>query len=332
MLLSDYKPKTTHRLCIFGRAKVGKTALAAQLARIGKLWWFDLEDGIKTALQPSLLPVEFHKNIEVFRIPSMQAIPMGIETLLKVIKGTECIICWTHGKVGCIVCAKDPKAITTRICINEFTRNDWLVLDSSTQLTSDANAAVLKFIFASATDPSDFILSKETGGKDFKYPMAVSFMLDRIFSTMQAGNFNCIVISHEVMTERTKDTGRVVGKGENQPTDDVEMIFPAAGSRNFSRNYGKYFDALIHLDIINKKHRAFSSTTYRQDVQTGSRLPINIEDVKDEKGNVLLPNDAIVKLFGELLDGQGNTRSAVSKDEHNRHQESTTNTAPTTSK
>lgn len=305
MLLTEYEEKKTHKLCVFGRAKVGKTALVAQLARIGKLWWFDLEDGIKTTLNPAILPREYWKNIEVFRIPSMQSIPMGIETLLKVIKGDECKICWAHGKVACQACAKNPAAIVNRICLQEFTQNDWLIIDSVTQLSADANAAVLKFIFASADSPEKFLLDKDSGGKDFKYPMAVSFMLDRIFSTVQAGNFNCAVISHEVMTERTKDTGHVPGKGENQPSDNVEMTFPAAGSRNFSRNFGKYFDMLIHVDIVNRKHRAFSSTTYHPTIQTGSRLPFNIEDMKDDKGNILAPGDALVKMFERKADAKG---------------------------
>jgi len=302
MNLEHYEQKKTHKICVFGRAKVGKTILVSQLAKIGKLWWFDLEDGIKSAMNPALLPKEYWKNIEIFRIPSMQAIPMGIETLLKVIKGNECKICWNHGKVDCVVCSKDPNVVVTPICLQKFTQNDWLVIDSITQLTSDANAAVLKFIFASADTPEKFVLDKDTGGKDFKYPMAVSFMLDRIFSTIQAGNFNCAVISHEVMTERTKDTGHAPGKGENQPSDNVEMIFPAAGSRNFSRNFGRYFDMLIHVDIVNRRHRAFSSTTYDSRVQTGSRLEKNIEEVLDAKGQPLPPNEAIVKLFERKQD------------------------------
>lgn len=302
MNLDEYEQKATFKGCVFGRAKIGKTALVGQLARIpgARLWWFDLEDGIKTLLKPDVLAPEFRKNITVFRIPSMQSIPMGIETLLKVIKGGECKVCYTHGKVGCVPCSTNPQAIIQRICLQEFTADDWLVIDSVTQLSSDANAAVLKFIFANADTPEKFVLDKDTGGKDFKYPMAVSFMLDRIFSTIQAGNFNCMVISHEVMTERTKDTGHAAGKGENQPSDNVEVIFPAAGSRNFSRNFGKYFDILINLDIVNKKHRAFSSTTYDSRVQTGSRIG-NIEDVVDSAGKPLAPFDAMVKLFAKRI-------------------------------
>lgn len=304
--LAEYQQKATYRLCLFGRAKVGKSALAAQLARKYRLWWFDLEDGIKTALNPAILPVEFWKNINVFPIQSTQKNPLGIETLLKVIKGTPCMICWDHGKVECAICRKDKK-LENKICLNEFTIDDWLVIDSTTQLSTDASFATNPVIRA-ANDAEQFVLDKDTGGKDFKYPMAVSFVLDRIFGTLQNSRANTIVISHEVMTERTKDTGRVVKAGENQPGDSVEMLFPAAGSRNFSRNFGRYFDMLIHVDVVNRQHRAFSSTTYSGNVQTGSRLPVNIEDVKGADGKPLPPTEAIVKMI-EIAKGTGSGQS-----------------------
>lgn len=293
--LDEYHQKATYRLCLFGRAKVGKTAIAAQIAKIGKLWWFDLEDGIKTALNPLILPKEFWKNINMFPIQSTQKSPLGIETLLKVVRGTECKICWDHGKVDCQLCRK-ANGVENRICLNEFTTNDWLVIDSTTQLSTDASFATNPVIRA-ANDANEFVLDKDTGGKDFKYPMAVSFVLDRIFGTLQNSRVNTIVISHEVMTERTKDTGKTVKAGENQPGDNVEMLFPAAGSRNFSRNFGRYFDMLIHVDVVNRQHRAFSATTYSGNVQTGSRLPINIEEVKGADGKVLPPTEAIVKMI-----------------------------------
>jgi hypothetical protein len=196
------------------------------------------------------------------------------------------------------VCAKDPTAVINRFCWNELGSNDWLILDSMTQISSDANAAVIHFILKDASTPDDFVLDKSTGGKDFKYPMAISMMLDRICSALQNAPFNAAVISHEVMTEQVKDTGVVVKVGENAPGNDKEVIFPAAGSRNFSRQFGRYFDMLIHLDIVNKRHRAFSSSTYNQGVQTGSRLGFNIEEIATADGKGMLePFDAIVEML-----------------------------------
>lgn len=293
--LAEFAPKATYRFCIFGRAKVGKTVLAAQIARIGRLWWFDLEDGIKSAMNPSLLPQEFWKNINLFPIQSHQKSPLGIETLLKIVDGKAHEICWEHGKIGCQLCQKASKPFN-RICLNEFTTDDWLVIDSTTQLSTDASFATNPVI-RGANEAAEFVLDKDTGGKDFKYPMAVAFVLDRVFGTLQNSRINTIVISHEVMTERTKDTGRVVKAGENQPGDNVEMLFPAAGSRNFSRNFGRYFDMLIYCDVVNRTHRAYSSTVYSGNVQTGSRLPVNIEEVLGPDKKPLAPNLAIVEMI-----------------------------------
>lgn len=292
--LADYAPKATYRICLFGPPKAGKTAMALQLARIFKLWWFDLEDGIKTALRPGMLPQEFWKNINLFPIHSTQQAPMAAETLLKVIKGDERLICWHHGKVNCAAC-KSPSDTINRICLNEFTVDDMLVIDSTTKLSVDVNFATNPVIRRAET-PEDLVLDKDTGGKDFKYPMANAFLLDRIFGTLESKRVNVCVISHELMTEAIKDTGKVVKAGENQPTMGGEKLFPSCGSRNFSRSFGKYFDMLVHVEVMNLKHRAFSASTHSGNVLTGSRLA-NLEDMKGPKGEELPPTEAIVKLF-----------------------------------
>lgn len=276
MLLSEYQAKETHRVLVYGRAKVGKDAFVGQLARTGaKLWWFDLEDGIKTLLNPVLLPVEFHKNIEVFRIPDSQLVPMGIETILKVMKGPECKICWQHGKVLCPPCTKDNKPVSS-ICLNNFTLNDWLVINSVTQLSLSAMYAVIK---------SEMLKDNWEYKPTFHDYRAQGFMLDRIFGLMQAGNFNCVAVSHEIMIEQVQDT--TGGGGKDAPGNNVEVIVPAAGTRNFSRQFGRYFDNIVYLDIINKRHRAFSSTVYDGRIMAGSRTGIEIEKLEDGAQNIL---------------------------------------------
>lgn len=292
--LDEYAPKATYRFCLYGPPKAGKTALAVQLAQLFKLHWFDLEDGIKTALKPGILEQKHWKNINLFPIHSTQQAPMAVETLMKVVKGAECLICWTHGKVSCPVCSKAAGATINRICLNEFTVDDMLVIDSTTKLSVDANFATNPVLRA-ADSPEALVLDKDTGGKDFKYPMAVSFILDRIFGTLESKRINLCVISHEVMTETLKDTGHAAGKGENQPTMGGEKIFPSCGSRNFSRAFGKYFDTLIHCELVNMKHKAFSLSTHDSTSLTGSRLP-DIESMVDKDGKVLPPFEGIVKL------------------------------------
>ena len=276
-LLKDYEAKKTHKILVYGRAKVGKDAFVGQLARLPgvKLWWFDLEDGIKTLLNPEILPRQFHPQIQVFRIPDHQVIPMAIETLLKVFKGKECKICWTHGKVNCVPCMRDKPTEVERICLDEFTQNDWLVINSVTQLSQSAMNAVIKAHLQA--DEWDY---KPT----FHDYRAQGFMLDRIFGLMQASNFNCIAVSHEIMIEQIQDTQG--GGGKDASGNNVDVIVPAAGTRNFSRQFGRYFDNIVYLDIVNRKHRAFSSTTYQGNIMTGSRTGIEIEKFGDA-GNIL---------------------------------------------
>lgn len=298
--LDQYAGFAAYKLCFFGRAKVGKTALVAALAKIWKLHWFDLENGVTTLLNPKFVDPSLRQNINLFPIRGKQTAPMGIETLLKVVKGGPQKICWNHGKVNCPACLKIPEAIHNTIDINTLTNKDCLVIDSTTQLSMEANAASIAFALKDAEKPEDFVFDKDTGAKNFKFPMAVNMMLDKIFSTLQTAPFNVAVISHEVMTERTKDTAHVVGAGQNQPSDNIEVIFPAAGSRNYSRNFGRFFDALIHVDIVNKQHRAFSSSTYSSSVQTGCRLSANLEDMVGADKKPLPPAEALVKLFGDV--------------------------------
>jgi len=277
MLLSEYEDKETHKVLVYGRAKVGKDAFVGQLARAGyTIWWFDLEDGVKTLLNPEILPVEFHKNIHVIKVPDNQLVPMAVETLLKVIKGKECKICWQHGKVDCQVCSKVLGAPVERICLNEFTNKDWLVINSVTQLSLSAMYAVIK----SAIIKDDW--EYKPTFHDYR---AQGFMLDRIFSIMQSGNFNCVAVSHEIMIEQIQDTSG--GGGEKAPGNNVETIVPAAGTRNFSRQFGRYFDNIVYLDIVNKKHRAFSSTVYDGRIMTGSRTGIEIEKLAEGTQNIL---------------------------------------------
>lgn len=263
MELTNYTEKETNKVLIYGRAKVGKTALVGRLAERYKLHWLDLEDGVKTLLNPDLLDPKFRSNINVTRIPDTQTIPMAIETVLKIIKGAECRICWKHGKVACVACSKDPALTDTfsTICLDKFTKDDVLVIDSVTQLSLSALNAVIK---------GELLKDNWEYKATFHDYRAQGFMLDRIFGTMQAGNFNCVAISHENLVETEG------GK---------ELITPAAGTRNFSRNFSRYFDSVVYLDVVNKKHRAFSSTVYDGRIITGSRQGIEIE--KDDTASII---------------------------------------------
>jgi hypothetical protein len=48
-------------------------------------------------------------------------------------------------------------------------------------------------------------------------------------------------------------------------------LVPTAGTRNFSRNTAKYFDEVFYCEVKNKKHIVASSSTYANNILSGSR-------------------------------------------------------------
>lgn len=138
MKLTDYKEKLARKVLVYGAPKTGKTDFVGQLAKTKKLWWVDLEDGVKTLLHSPRMTPEMLGNIELLRIPDTQINPIGCRTLLKMIKGNPGTVCETHGAWVCPICGKLPDAEKVAINLSEFTNNDVLVIDSVSQLAASA--------------------------------------------------------------------------------------------------------------------------------------------------------------------------------------------------
>lgn len=258
MNLDDYSTATRTKVLVFGPPKSGKTALVGKLASDFTLYYFDLESGIKTLLNPTLLDPKFRRNINVINIPDHKLYPVAIDTLRTVFRGGLKKICTTHGAVSCPVCAKVPTATATEIDIAKLGATDIVVIDSMSQLARSAmNKATLKEI-------------SKPGGEEYKatftdYAMQGALM-EQILSLIQVIDLNVIVISHEL---------------ESESLEGREKIVPVAGTRNFSLTVAKYFDSVIYCTVVNKAHRAFGSSTYSPTIVTGSRLPIDIDNGKE---------------------------------------------------
>lgn len=256
MKLSDYSQTTKTKAIVFGAPKSGKTALVGKLAERFKLHWFDLENGVKTLLNPAILAPQYRDNINVISIPDHRLYPVAIDTVREVMRGGPKKICQAHGKINCPLCAKSGAAVT-EINILDFGPDDILVIDSLTQLSNSAmNRATLKEI-------------SKPGGEEYRatygdYTMQAA-LLDQVLSFVQVVDVNIVVISHET------DCETVEGK---------ERIVPVAGTRNFSRTVAKYFDTVVHCTMVNKQHRAFASTSYSPTILTGSRQPIAVDELK----------------------------------------------------
>lgn len=265
MNLDDYNKSTCVKALVYGRPKSGKTALVGKLAEKFTLHWLDLENGIKTLLNPEILKPEFRKNVKVINIPDHRLYPVAIDTVRAIFKGGLKKVCYDHGKVTCPICAKNPEARYSEIDIGKFTKNDILVIDSLSQLGNSAmNRVILKEL-------------QKPDGEDYKATyqdyMSQGALLDQVLSLIQVLDMNIVVISHEVDTEKD---------------EKKEALVPLGGTRNFSKTTAKYFDAVVYCTILNKSHRAHSNTTYSPTVLTGSRLAVGVDSAQGD-GLSLLP-------------------------------------------
>lgn len=259
MKLTDYEQSAARKIIVYGPPKTGKTDLVGQLAEKKKLWWFDLEDGVKTLLASPRMKREWFNNIELFKIPDTQINPIACRTFLKMFKAGTHEICQMHGAVACPLCKKDSLP-TTSINLGSFTNEDILVIDSATQLAQSAmNDIQKKIIMADEFD------KKPTWDDYFNQGR----IMDRIFSIVQQANFNVVVISHETMTEME---------------DGSKKIVPVGGTREFSSKFAKYFDDVIYCEIVNKRHNYSCSSTYKNNVISGSRTN---RELNKEKPNLL---------------------------------------------
>jgi hypothetical protein len=162
--------------------------------------------------------------------------------MLKVIKGGKVDICEEHGKVSCAICKRDSKPFTT-VELNALGGDTVVVIDSLTQLTNSAIAHITK------NKPDDYKMEFDDWGNLGK-------LMDMFLSYVQQAPFSVICISHETEVEMV---------------DGKSKIVPTAGTRNFSRNTAKYFDEVFYCEVRNKRHVVGSSTTYANNILTGSR-------------------------------------------------------------
>lgn len=258
MKLQDYAPSIARKILVYGAPKTGKTEFVAGLAEQKRLWWFDLEDGIKSVMSSPRINKEWLNNIEYYRIQDTQIAPIAIDTMLRIIKGGEHSICQAHGKIGCLAC-KAAKAPASTFNIGTFTNNDVLVIDSVSQLS----ASVMNYIRRAhiAADNWD-------GKPDWDDYAKQGAILDRIFSILQQAPFNIVVISHENLVEME---------------DGKKKLVPIAGTSQFSKTFAKYFDDVVYAEVVNKKHKFASSTVYSGSIVLGSRSGKELEKMESPK-------------------------------------------------
>lgn len=242
--------KLRQRVCVYGPPKAGKTELISKLAEQYTLWWIDGEQGYTPLFK---LPEEWQERIKLFCCHDREGKATLINTMLKVVTGAKGTICLEHGAWNCAVCASNSQATRDEICLNTFGDKDILVLDSISALAESALAHV-----RGSLDPSV--------KNEWDHWGAQGALVSQVLRTLQNKGIHICMATHEAEVELEDGTIKLV---------------PVSGTRNASRNTGKYFDHVLYMRVANMKHAAGSATTYLNKVLTGSRLDVSIEGMKD---------------------------------------------------
>ena len=275
LLKASNLKKPNHSILLYGPPKTGKTRLvgtAAKIKELDRIYWIDLENGSETLLHMGLTEEEMHK-IELIRIPDTRETPRGCETVLKMFSSKEDIrICSLHGKVNCVECKtkteddKDESIFNLRKC----THKDLVVIDSGSQL-GDSSLAM-----ACIGKSGDFKPGWDEYGLSNKW-------LGDILSVIQQATFtNFVVITHEMIVE--EDINGV----------KKDKIIPLMGTRAFCSKVAKYFGTVVYTELKLGKHAAGSSSTYKANHITGSRVNVKIENSKELSMRAILIEGGIL--------------------------------------
>jgi hypothetical protein len=268
--LNSVKPN--HSILLYGPPKTGKTQLvgtSAKIPELKRIFWIDLENGAETLLHMGLTPEELDK-ITLIRIPDTREVPRGIETVLKMFSAKQPInICDFHGKVDCK--EAECKDSFTSFCLKDCTHHDLVVIDSGSQLGDSALA------MACAGKPVEF-----KPGWD-EYGLTVKWLGD-IMGVIQAAHYtNFVMITHETIIEEEVNGVK------------RDKILPLVGTKAFCTKVAKYFGSVIYTEIKMGKHAAGSSSTYKPNHITGSRVNAKIEASKELSMRAILIEGGILK-------------------------------------
>lgn len=261
-------PKRTHSMLVYGMPKVGKTELAATIAKldaVDNVYWFDLENGADTILdmyRRGRLTLEQLDKITLIKVPDTRENPTGMETLLRAIATRNPVkICEEHGKVACPQCTKDGSPVID-FCHSKLTDRDVIVIDSLSQAgVSALNMAMIG-------------KAQEAKAEWDHYGMQGRFLSD-LLTVIQAAQYtNFICITHVQVLE--DDAGK-------------DVYSPMCGTKTFSAGVAKYFGSIIYAEMKMKKHKAGSSTSYNAMTQAGSRIGIVLEKEDELDLSIALP-------------------------------------------
>lgn len=257
--LDEVKDKVAKKVLVYGASGVGKTRAAGMLAEKFNLVWLDGENGWETLKQ---LDPEWQRRVELIRIPDTRDLPMFSETVAKIVTGAKCLVDDETGKVNHPLREKQNRPFT-EVFMNEAPEDTILVIDSLTQLVASVTFAITR------GRPDDYKMDWDDWGN-------LGTVMTKILTYIQAAKFHVVVISHEQMVEQI---------------DKTDKIVPVGGTRNFSRNTGKFFSDVVYMEVKNRKHTAATSTTYSNKISTKSRTDVALEKAEEVNLLTLFPTN-----------------------------------------
>lgn len=251
MKLTQVKASHVTRVAVMGLSGTGKSTLTANLAKQFHLYWFTLDNDKDILIK---LPKEQQDNIELFDIPDSASFPVAADTLMKMFRNKQGKICNNHGVWSCILCAKDPEATFTEINLNALDpKKDIVVIDTGSQLSHSILAKATK------DKPVDYKPERDDWG-------ALRKWTEFFYSEFQAARFNLVVIFHAV---------------EAELEDGKSKLVPSFGSKDMSSKIAGAFSHVVYTEIVNKKHKAFCSSTASSTVLTKSRTDFDISKAEE---------------------------------------------------
>lgn len=279
------RPPEAKTVLIYGKAKTGKSTIAATIAKcknINNVHWFDTENGYEgliAMVKAGMLSEADAKKIKIYRIRDSVEQPLAFETLGKLVGIKKPLsICEDHGRVDCPECVKTKAAFQT-FDMTKCGVNDCIVVDSSSQHAD----SVLHYY-------NDGKMLKGTAGLDCYREQGLRLV--EFLTEVQKAKTNWICITHDMAVELEAGTERIAPMEYKGPKD--EQVYPLIGTRQFCMKVGKYFGHVAYIEVKLGVHKGGSSTTYKRGVITGSRTGWRLEDQKGSDGKQLL---SLVPLF-----------------------------------
>lgn len=258
---NEAKARNNLTMLLYGPAKTGKTTLAATIAKIKylkRVYWFDIENGLDAvilAYQQGRLTEEDLAKIIPIKVVDTKQNPLATETLLKALCGRRAVkISLEDGKVLADNAPGQEGVDWVHFDYHSLTDSDAIVIDSLSQFgQSTLNAATLG-------KPTEYKLQLDDYGASQKW------VFDLLTTLQAAAKCHIICITHVRIVE--DELG-------------AKKIMPLMGSSTTSANVAKHFNTVVYLEKQLKQLKATSDVLGSVAAQTGSRIGMKLEAMKE---------------------------------------------------